>query len=45
MIAKKEVTTVEQCKSELQLADCLTKGIVNCMKLLNAVKGNTALLE
>ena len=34
MIAKKEVTSVEWCKSELQHADCLTKGKANSIKLL-----------
>ena len=45
MIAKKKVTSVEWCKSELQLADCLTKGTTNCMILLNVLKGNITLLE
>ena len=45
MIAKKEVTSVEWCKSELQLADCLTKETANCMKLLNILKCNTGLLQ
>ena len=45
IIGKKEVTSVEYCKSELQLSDYLTKGTANCMKLLNVFKGNTGLRE
>ena len=45
MITKKEITSVEWCKSELQLADGLTKGTVNCMKLSSVLKGITSLLE
>ena len=45
MIAKKEVTSIGWCKSELKIADCLTKGTPKCMKFLNSVKGNTGLLE
>ena len=35
MISKKEVYSIECCKRELQLADCLTKGTVNRMKLFD----------
>ena len=42
MIAMKKVISVEWCKSELQLADCLTKGTANSIKFLNILKGNLA---
>ena len=42
MIAMKKVISVEWCKSELQLAHCLTKGTANSIKFLNILKGNLA---
>ena len=45
MLSKNEVYSIEWCKSESQLADCLTKGTVNNAKLLNALKNGNGLLE
>ena len=45
MLNKKEVYSVEWCKSELQLADCLTKGTASSAKLLDVLKNGGGLLE
>ena len=45
MLSKNEVCSIEWCKSEAQLADCLTKGTASNTKLLNALKNGSGLLE
>ena len=45
MLNKNEVYSVEWCKSELQLADCLTKGTASSEKLLDVLKNGGGLLE
>ena len=44
-ISKKNVYSTESCRNELQLADCLTKGTVNCMKLLEKIGSGSHFLE
>lgn len=45
MKSNKEVYSTEWCKSELQLADCLTKGTVNCKILLKVLRSGSYLLK
>ena len=45
ILSKNEVCSIEWCKSETQLADCLTKGTASNTKLLNALKNGSGLLE
>ena len=45
MLSKNEVYSIEWCKSEAQLTDCLTKGTASNTKLLNVLKNGSGLLE
>ena len=45
MLNKSEVYSTEWCKSESQLADCLTKGTASNTKLLKVLKNGNGLLE
>ena len=45
MIAKKEVYSIEWCKSQLRLTDCSTKGTVNCMKPFEVTESRRHLLK
>ena len=45
MLSKNKVYSIEWCKREAQLADCLTKGTASNTKLLNVLKNGSGLLE
>ena len=45
MLSKNEVYSIEWCKSEAQLVDCLTKGTASNTKFLNVLKNRSGLLE
>ena len=44
MISKKEIYSIKWCKSELQLADYLTKGTAKSRKFLTVLKNGSGLL-
>ena len=45
MLNENEVHSIEWCKSESQLADCLTKGPASNTKLLNVLKNDSGFPE
>lgn len=45
MISKKKAYSIESCRNELQIAECLTTGTVNCMELLEKIESGSHFLE
>ena len=45
MISKKKAYSIESCRNELQIAECLTTGTVNCMELLVKIESGSHFLE
>ena len=45
MFDKKEIESINQCSSEKQLADCLTKASASCTKLISVLHEESGMLK